>query len=108
MSDSQIVVLIERTIMLNYRIIKSQERIPVSVTHRAYGVGIGGIEVVEDVGGGVRLRAAATRCILLLVAGRGVVARARVELEGAQVPPEVEQEGNTNEPYRDVWRCFIK
>ena len=61
-------------------------------THRTDGVGIGGIEVAENVGGGVRLRAAAPRYrrILLLVARRGVVTRARVELEGAQVPPAVE------------------
>ena len=61
-----------------------------SVTHRADGVGIAGVDAaVEDVCGGVGLRAAAARraLLLLLVAGGGVVAGARVELKGAQVPP---------------------
>ena len=60
-----------------------------SVTHRADGVGIAGVDAVEDVCGGVGLRAGAARraLLLLLVAGGGVVAGARVELKGAQVPP---------------------
>ena len=57
-------------------------------THRTDSVGIGGIEAAEDVGGRVRLWAAASRRRILLLGG-GVVTRARVELECAQVPPAV-------------------
>ena len=74
-----------------------------SVTHRADGVGVAGVDAVEDVCGGVGLRAAAARraLLLLLVAGGGVVARARVKLEGAQVPP-------ANRTPIVIWNLLIK
>ena len=58
-----------------------------SVTHRADGVGIAGVDAVEDVRGGAGFWAAAARraLLLLLVAGGGVVAESSLLLSSFKV-----------------------